>query len=257
MRFFGHGYILLLMFALFAAPASARTVRAVQFGQKDGQESIVITLSDQGGYKLFTISDPDRLVIDIPSADFPGQKDALTHYNGSLIKSIRFGQNSADRSRLVFDLKQRPASISSTLMQEGEGARIEIVLSARSIAAVPPPPPAALKPMIIIDPGHGGQDPGTVGPHGLQEKDITLSIARKLRDALLATGRFRVALTRDADFFILLRDRVQIARKQGGRLFISLHVNSAPDGGVHGAFYLYVVRPGVRRGSGDAGGEGK
>ncbi len=84
------------------------------------------------------------------------------------------------------------------------------------------------KPMIVIDAGHGGQDPGAQGPDGTYEKEIVLEYARSLKRALLATGRYRVTLTRDGDYFILLRQRTAIARKAGGDLFISLHADSAP-----------------------------
>lgn len=81
---------------------------------------------------------------------------------------------------------------------------------------------------IVIDPGHGGRDPGAVGHQGLTEKDVTLDIARRLRAKLLAAG-YRVVLTRDTDSKIDLRDRVSFAKEQHADLFISLHVNSVPE----------------------------
>jgi N-acetylmuramoyl-L-alanine amidase len=83
-------------------------------------------------------------------------------------------------------------------------------------------------PLIVIDAGHGGQDPGTIGRSQTKEKNITLAYAHALRDALVATGRFRANLTRSGDTFILLRERFHIARQQKADLFISLHADSAP-----------------------------
>ena len=103
----------------------------------------------------------------------------------------------------------------------------------------------ALKPLVVIDAGHGGKDPGTTGLHGTHEKDITLRVARALRESLLRTGRYRVALTREDDVFILLPDRVKLARNAGGDIFISIHADSATNSSAAGAFCLYCFRTGI------------
>ena len=88
----------------------------------------------------------------------------------------------------------------------------------------------------MIDAGHGGHDPGAISPHnGAREKDITLAVARKIRDELIASGRVRVALTREDDKFIVLRDRTSIARALGADLFISIHADSAGTSDAEGA----------------------
>ncbi len=85
-------------------------------------------------------------------------------------------------------------------------------------------------PLVMIDAGHGGHDPGAVSPHGgMREKDVTLAIARMIRSELLKTGRVRVALTRDSDTFLVLQDRYGLARKMRADLFISIHADSAPN----------------------------
>ena len=90
------------------------------------------------------------------------------------------------------------------------------------------------KPLIVIDAGHGGEDPGTIGETGTREKDVTLRYAYALRYALLKTGRYEVAITREDDRFIMLRDRFRMARKVKGALFISLHADSAPTHAARG-----------------------
>ena len=80
--------------------------------------------------------------------------------------------------------------------------------------------------MIIIDPGHGGVDPGAIGSKGTLEKNVVLSFSRVLRKALLATGRYRVEMTRDTDIYIPLHGRVNYGRNKGGSLFISIHADS-------------------------------
>jgi len=96
-------------------------------------------------------------------------------------------------------------------------------------------PPPLEKPMIIIDPGHGGPDPGAIGKNKVHEKTIVLKLARELRDQLLATGRYRVKMTRDSDVFIRLRDRVKFARKHDGDLFVSIHADSIEKPHIQGA----------------------
>ncbi len=109
-------------------------------------------------------------------------------------------------------------------------------LNART--ATPPPPapkPARTKPVIVIDAGHGGQDPGAVAAGNLYEKTITLAAARELKDILEKSGRYTVKLTRDSDKFIRLSNRVKLARKYGGDLFISIHADSIDKHTVRGA----------------------
>jgi N-acetylmuramoyl-L-alanine amidase len=113
-----------------------------------------------------------------------------------------------------------------------KGGEITLQVVPKAEAAPPPSPP--VKPLIVIDPGHGGIDPGALGANA-KEKIITLAVAKQLRQQLLATGRFRVVLTRDKDVFIPLRDRFKIARDKGADLFISLHADSNPSTQARGA----------------------
>ncbi|MEO0036047.1 MAG: hypothetical protein RLZZ501_2070, partial [Pseudomonadota bacterium] len=118
-----------------------------------------------------------------------------------------------------------------------EGPRPEIQPAALSPA---PAAPAALAPhdggppVIVIDPGHGGIDPGAIGVSGIYEKHITLAMARELKAALERGGRYQVYLTRDRDVFIRLRDRVAIARQYGADLFISLHADAVQNPSIRG-----------------------
>lgn len=93
------------------------------------------------------------------------------------------------------------------------------------------------RPLVVLDPGHGGKDPGATSPFGgRQEKDVTLAVARAIRDALASSGRIRVAMTREDDHFLVLRDRYEIARRMGANLFISIHADATPyNDGARGA----------------------
>jgi N-acetylmuramoyl-L-alanine amidase len=106
-------------------------------------------------------------------------------------------------------------------------------------ARLPLPPvegPAGTdRPLVVLDPGHGGRDPGAISPGGQREKDVTLGLARSIRDALVASGRVRVAITRNDDTYLILRDRYEIARRLKADLFISIHADAAPNPGASGA----------------------
>ena len=96
-------------------------------------------------------------------------------------------------------------------------------------------PPDASRPLVVIDAGHGGHDPGASGANGVREKDVTLLLARAVRDALLRDGRLRVAMTRDADRFLVLDERADLARRLGADLFVSVHADAAGNDQAGGA----------------------
>jgi N-acetylmuramoyl-L-alanine amidase len=132
------------------------------------------------------------------------------------------------------------------LTRSGDGAAgggsvtIPIAPDEAERASLPLPPVTRARgehpPLVVIDPGHGGRDPGASSPFGVVEKDITLALARRMRDELAASGRVRVALTRDDDRYLLLQDRYEIARRLRADLFISVHADAAPNNdGARGA----------------------
>jgi len=116
--------------------------------------------------------------------------------------------------------RDEPGTLTIPLGGEGEVLTLPLVTGARG----------ANRPLIVLDAGHGGKDPGAISPFGAKrEKDVTLAIARAIRDELAASGRVRVALTRDEDAFLVLRDRYEIARRLGADLFISIHADASPS----------------------------
>lgn len=241
--------------ALLPLPVLAAAILGVAVEQgADGVERLRFS-TDQAitPTKVFTLAAPDRVVIDIPTASTGGV--ALpAGYNGALIKGLRFGQFDVGTTRIVIDM-HRTAKVVGTLTVPPQGGQGQLLIDVANFGggALPPkpvtvptagPPPAATpfatstppssvvaqgtKPLIIIDAGHGGQDPGALGLHQTREKNITLSFAKALKDGLLRTGRYRVALTREGDSFIMLPERVNMARRLKGDIFISLHADSNP-----------------------------
>jgi N-acetylmuramoyl-L-alanine amidase len=190
--------------------------------------------------KVFTLANPDRLVIDMPHMQARGI-GLPKAYKGALVKAVRFGQFDPATSRIVVDL-----SGPVTVVQTVPGKKLVVEIAPVGAATVPPPAsgrgsrsaagnqstpaltPEDKKPLVMIDAGHGGQDPGAIGLHENHEKDVTLAFALALREALLRTGRYRVGMTREDDHFVMLTDRVAMARKIGANLFISFHADSNP-----------------------------
>ncbi|MEZ5936670.1 MAG: N-acetylmuramoyl-L-alanine amidase [Hyphomonadaceae bacterium] len=228
---------------------------------------VVVESNESLKYNVFSLSaGSDRIVIDLPKIRWSIR--GLTSETGSgagegLVKGYRYAHNSTSSSRLVLDLAG-PAAVSRdfALSPDGKGSggaagvyRIVLDLKPTSqpefekiVAADLRQPRTeatrrARKPLIVIDPGHGGKDPGTISPSsGRQEKDLTLKVSQELKSALEATGRYEVALTRSADVFIELEDRVTKARDLGADLFISLHADAGGRPTVRGAS-VYTLSP--------------
>lgn len=235
--------IYLLLMVGFALPAQA-AVGDLAWRQDGEKESLTLAIPPGTAAKVFTLANPDRLVVDMPTVP-PGKVFALpADYAGTLIKNLRQGQNTPATTRLVLELNAPAASVESNSVAEGKEVQLTVSFRAGKKAStenVPvkkeakkEKPAPAEKPLIIIDAGHGGQDPGATGQKGTWEKDLVLQYAKDLRKALLATNRYRVQLTRDADRFIMLPKRVEVARKAKADLFISLHADSAPGDDARG-----------------------
>lgn len=240
-----------------AAPLMATSAR---LGEHPDKTRFVVGLSATTTYRVFTLANPNRVVIELPEVDW--RLPAGTGLTGQgLVKAFRFGRFRAGTSRIVLDL-WKPARINSDFVlppAADRPARLVIDLAATSqdvfekAAGWPDDPIAALieeeppvgagllandpgrKPVIVIDAGHGGVDSGARGTGGQVEKDVALAAAQSLRDALRKTDRYEIVMTRDSDVFLDLRERVAIARRARADLFISLHADSIDKPRVRGA----------------------
>jgi N-acetylmuramoyl-L-alanine amidase len=239
-----------------AAPAAFPTAQGVRIGGDDKQTRFVMDFDRKVELTAFTLADPYRVVIDLPQVAFSLPVKAGEQGRG-LIKSFRYGLIMQGGSRIVLDAKA-PVKIEKAFAlaaEDGQPAKLVLDLSPtdrdsflrtialenrtprepkRVEAAKPDTDP---RPLIVLDPGHGGIDTGTHGPAGELEKDVVLAFTKTLRERLEASGKYRVVMTRDDDTFIPLNERVRFARSRGASLFVSIHADALPkrEGQAEGA----------------------
>ena len=259
--------MLFAAFPIYASPAMGGTVQNIsaQDGAVIVQFDGVVDRAD-----VFTLAAPDRIAIDVSGAT-AGQ----SAFAGGSVHNIRQRQFSADTARIVLDLAEPAVVTNGNFSADGKSLRLSLrpvplaefsgtvargktqIIPPAAFRADPPKlryevtapirvnvgkglplvsgPADDSLPLVVIDAGHGGHDPGAISPHGGQlEKDVTLAIAKSVRNEMLKSGRVRVALTRDTDKFIVLQDRFQLARKLRADLFISIHADSAESPEVTG-----------------------
>jgi N-acetylmuramoyl-L-alanine amidase len=218
---------------------SATQIRNARLWRSDDKLRLVFDLSGPVQYKTFSLSAPERLIIDLSGANFSGDFSQLALDN-SVIRAIRSGHFGQGDTRIVLDLSG-PVQLNSFLLppQDGQGHRLVLDLKAIAPLQIAAAPSEKREPIIdkahpkrdvivVVDPGHGGKDPGAVGAKGEREKDVVLSIAQLLAKRLKREKGFDVKLVRNDDFFVPLRKRVEIARKHKADMFISVHADAAP-----------------------------
>ena len=236
-------------------------VQDARLGGDDKQTRFIADISQKVELRAFTLADPYRVVVDMPQVTFRLPPKAGETGRG-LVKAYRYGLIMQGGSRIVLDLAG-PARIEKAFVLdavEGQPARIVLDLAAtdresflhtlsevkaakppETVRKDPPKPEAANKadprPVIVLDPGHGGIVYGTRAPSGESEKALVLDFALLLRAQLEKTGKYRVIMTRADDTFVPLAERVQIARMHQAALFISIHADALKksDGEATGA----------------------
>jgi N-acetylmuramoyl-L-alanine amidase len=239
------GFGALLTFSSGASTALARSSTAltgVRVAQTTEEHTrIVFDLSGQIEHDLFTLEDPGRVVIDLKdvrkSAALDNEENETT-----LLRGIRSAVRKSDDLRVVLDLKGKVRPRSFMLQPDANnGHRLVIDMHATNLSPTPVETSISERSkkkqeiVIAIDPGHGGRDPGAVGHKGTKEKDVTLALAQKLKRIINATPGYRAVMTRESDRFVVLRKRVQKARKHQADLFVSLHADAYKSPKVEGA----------------------
>ena len=238
-----------------ADSAAASGITSMRIGQGVGSVRIVFDADRKFDYKVFLLNEPKRLVIDTFDVKVSPEIEKYVDKN-NLVTKTRLGSVGTDGIRIVFDL-QKPAIVKKAFMlapQSNFGWRFVIDVSiaserefsskvgskyalsnensfagsysSSSSKSSSKAKTVNKKKIIVLDPGHGGKDPGAIGYSGVYEKNITLAMAKELK-VILEKEWYKVHLTRSTDIFIPLRDRVKIARKYNADLFMSIHADSA------------------------------
>ncbi len=250
----------LLLAALAVDALAATQVKSVRLWRAPDNTRLVFDLSGPVQHSVFTLTSPDRLVIDINGATLGGPMNVPTA--NTPITSLRAAQRTPTDLRVVVDLKKAVTPKSFVLAPNAQyGNRLVVDLFDNPADAAPPPAPTPavstvpavpvtptepaikLPPapagkrdiIVVIDAGHGGEDPGASGSRGQHEKDVVLAIARELQRQVSGQKGYRAELTRTGDYFIPLRGRTEIARKKGADLFVSIHADAAPSSAAFGA----------------------
>ena len=243
--------------AVAAAESATVAVKDIRLGVTAERTRLVLDLGAKVDFDIFLLERPRRVVVDLPSLAWPTDQPTVD----GLVQKIRFGQFTADKSRLVIDAKGPVRVAKSFLLPPSSGLPHRLVIdlvktgnkefadqvakdraakrSAKKAAPAPTPftpkprKQATSKPVIVLDAGHGGVDPGALGRKA-REKSVTLNFTRELAKQLRKTGKYKVYLTRNRDIYIPLRQRVNIARKHNADLFISIHADAIKRKNVRG-----------------------
>lgn len=248
--------IVLLLGASGAASAEP-VVTGIRIGIHPDSTRVVLDLTQDLRYTIFTLPDPYRVVIDLPEVEWrlAGQTPPTGR---GLVQRLRYGLFLPGNSRVVLDLGAPAVVRKAFMLPPVENYQYRLVLDLAAVSveefrrrARPPPrlrqPPPLAPPVpeaakrsagkfvVVVDPGHGGVDPGTIGASGGVEKHIVLAAGRELKRQLEATGRYAVVMTRERDVFVRLRRRVASARGANADLFISLHADAIANKRVRGA----------------------
>jgi len=240
---------LLLISLILPMTAWAVNVKAVRISDTVEKSRVVFELNRSVSYTIFRMHKPERVVIDM--------KHTVLHNHamqGALpsrvVKSVRHGMHKGVL-RVVLDLKQRGLGMRSFVLKkmQGKPPRLVVDLLHPSNGSAGVERSAASSHqrewVIAVDAGHGGQDPGAIGPHGLQEKKVTLAIAKKLVALLNEQHGIRAVLTRRNDYFVPLKKRVRLVRQAHADLMISIHADSIRDRSVKGSSVYTLAERGA------------
>ncbi|WP_461519426.1 N-acetylmuramoyl-L-alanine amidase [Porticoccus sp.] len=241
---------LALLLLVLCGPLAAATVDGVRLWRAPDHTRLVFDLSEPVSHKVFPLDNPPRLVVDIAKSTLNASADNLDLSN-SPVAAMRSGVKDKTDLRIVFDLNSMVNPRSFVLAKNQQyGHRLVVdlydneqktVKTVEDVAGVT----GDRDIIIAIDAGHGGEDPGALGPKGIREKQVVLAISRELKTLLDQTPGFRAKLVRDGDYYIPLRGRTHIARQHRADMFISIHADAFTKSSAHGASVFALSRRGA------------
>lgn len=245
--------LLFALLTLLSQPTWALDILNLRLGAATPHSvRFVAELSAESNPKVYRLENPPRLVIDFPQTTFSAKAKSQQFEKTGFVGGVRTGTPTPGTARVVLDLPKTSLTEKHFLLKPQSGQTWRFVLDLAddapdilpvagkkqtSVASRPAGSPR--KRIIVLDPGHGGQDPGAISRSGHYEKNITLAMARETRDLLQKAG-YQVVLTRDSDIFIPLRGRIKKAHDAKGDLFISIHADSAKNASAKG-LSIYTI----------------
>lgn len=219
---------------------------------------IVFDVNGAVKYNVFSLKNPDRVVIDFKNTRMNGSRHQTPNKKSS-IQKVRYGQRTNGSFRVVLDMKH-PVRVASSLLAPSKMKPFRLVVDLwpqkKHVKQKSTPlPPSGKKQMsrqsrkhglvIAVDAGHGGEDPGAIGPSGLQEKRVTLKVAKALARLINQQAGMRAVLIRTGDYFVPLKKRVALVRRANADLMISLHADSVKEKWVKGASVYTISERGA------------
>jgi len=244
----------LTLLLLPCAAQCAVTVENVRHWTAPDHTRIVIDLSGQPKYRHLVLSDPPRILVEIAKARLHPSAAELA-VNDGVVDKVRMTPGANSVVQIVVDLAV-PSESNIFYLKKLANKPHRIVIDVKKSASAAParamsegaPPPVREKKkqrVVVIDPGHGGEDPGAVGWGALKEKDICLKVARQLKAKIDAIDGMKAHLTRNGDYFLPLRKRTRIARELDADVFVSIHMNASRNRGAFGTEVFFLSLTGA------------
>lgn len=219
---------LIISSPLFSVANNNIELKGIRYWSSSEYTRVVIDLSGTVEYSRNRLSNPDRLYVDLKNTTITKKIVTNIPIEDDILKTVRAGQFNCNTVRVVLDLKELK-DFNIFILEDPARLVIDVYGKEKTEKSG-----TSVKWVVVIDPGHGGHDPGAVGLDGLFEKDVVLDIALKLKKILLKNPLYEIFLTRDSDVYIPLEERTAIANKKKADLFISIHANASPRRKVKG-----------------------
>jgi N-acetylmuramoyl-L-alanine amidase len=260
---------IILLMLCHVAVAAIEVSKVGLYGSTPTESILEVTLDGTTEPRVFKLAQPNRLVIDLSNSHM--NKSIMAHQQRQPY-TLRVGQYDATTVRLVIENAQDMTYQVSPIWKEGADYKLKVSLHSASGAIVAPPipkpqpqmpskmvTPSWAKPshptpnwgwnkrkiVVVIDPGHGGKDPGAFGYHRIPEKEVVLAIAKRLKRKIDSQPNMRAVLTRDGDYFIDLRRRLDISRRYHPDLFVAIHADAFTNSQSHGASVFALSQTGA------------
>jgi len=209
---------ILLLIPSFSSASDKIDIKDIRFWSYPDYTRVVISMTDSPSYTKNRLANPDRLYFDIKNSRVKKELQQTFTVGNDMLKTVRASQFNENTVRVVLDLDKMT---NYKVLTMEDPMRLVIDIYGQKQAA-------SVRKRIVLDPGHGGHDPGAVGSNNLYEKDVVLDIALKLKKILAHDPNYEVFLTRETDVFIPLEKRTAIANSRKADLFVSIHANASP-----------------------------